>query len=153
WNERRQFLRDQINIRRSGDALEREINELRRYVRDEMDAIEQDRSRFDAPPEKTFEQKERLYYELLSLLNESIERRLIDITADMESMGPRGSGHVLQDIQYASYFINEFNRMVGTLEVGNMHGWINYRQFADRGMRPTFNIIQNAGERLKGAQE
>jgi hypothetical protein len=78
---------------------------------------------------------------------------LIEITADMEGMGPRGSGHVLQDIQYATYFIDEFNQMVKTLEIGNLHGWINYQQFADRGMRPTFNMIQKAGDRLRGAQE
>src|SRR5262245_3909869 len=153
WNERRQFLKDKFNIERNAHALERDLDELESYVSREMAAISQNRSRFNAAPDAVAEQRERLYYELLSLLNESIEKKLIEITADMEAMGPRGSGHVLQDIQHATYFIEEFNRMVETLEVGNLHGWINYRQFADRGMRPTFNIIKNAGERLKGAQE
>jgi hypothetical protein len=153
WNERRQLLKKKFNIKRSGDALELNLQELEDYVDHEI--LEIDKARVE-PDNATIirdDQKERLYYELLSLLNESIEKKLIEITADMEGMGPKGSGHVLQDIQHAVYYIDEFSRMVDSLEIGNLHGWLNYKQFADRGMRPTFNMIQKAGDRLKGAQE
>jgi hypothetical protein len=152
WNERRQFLKNRLDIKPSGYPLERDLQALENYVDTKIAAIAQDNSDNDVP-NASEEKKEQLYYELLSMLNESIEKRLIEITADMEGMGPRGSGHVWQDIQHATYFIEEFNRMVETLEIGNLHGWINYKQFADRGMRPTFNIIQKAGDRLQGAQE
>jgi hypothetical protein len=154
WNERRKLLKNRFGIKRSSDtALELDLDELGKYVDAEISKIDQDETRFEGVQDAAYERKEGLYYELLSVLNENIEKKLIEITADMEGMGPRGSGHVLQDIQHATYYIDEFNRMVKTLEIGNLHGWINYQQFADRGMRPTFNMIQRAGDRLSGAQE
>jgi hypothetical protein len=68
-------------------------------------------------------------------------------------MGPGGSGHLAYSIDEATYYIGEFDRMVPTLEIGNVAGWINYAQFADRGMRPTFNMIKNTGQRLVAAQD
>lgn len=103
------------------------------------------------PPEYIVE--EERFYDKLSQLNAEYETQLIDIAASLERMGPGGSGHLAQSIDEASYYIGEFDRMVPTLEIGNIAGWINYAQFADRGMRPTFNMIKNTGQRLVAAQE
>jgi hypothetical protein len=103
------------------------------------------------PPEYIIE--EERFYDKLSELNAEYETQLIDIAASLERMGPGGSGHLAQSIDEASYYIGEFDRMVPTLEIGNIAGWINYAQFADRGMRPTFNMIKNTGQRLVAAQD
>lgn len=102
---------------------------------------------------KKYIEEEERFYEALSKLNADYETQLIDIAASLEIMGPGGSGHLAQSIDEASYYIGEFDRMVETLEIGNIAGWINYAQFADRGMRPTFNMIRDTGQRLVAAQE
>jgi hypothetical protein len=103
------------------------------------------------PPEYIVE--EERFYDKLSQLNAEYETKLIDIAASLERMGPGGSGHLAQSIDESSYYIGEFDRMVSTLEIGNIAGWINYAQFADRGMRPTFNMIKTTGQRLVAAQD
>jgi hypothetical protein len=97
--------------------------------------------------------EEERFYDRLSALNAKYETQLIDIAASLETMGRGGSGHLAHSIDEASYYIGEFDRMVPTLEIGNIAGWINYAQFADRGMRPTFNMIKNTGQRLVAAQD
>jgi len=106
-----------------------------------------------APLPAEYIEKDEHFYDQLSKLNAVYETQLIDIAASLETMGPGGSGHLAQSIDEASYYIGEFDRMVPTLEIGNIAGWINYAQFADRGMRPTFNLIKNTGQRLVAAQE
>ena len=106
---------------------------------------------FPPTPAAVISAEER-FYNNLGDLNATYETRLIDITASLEKMGPGGSGHLAHSIDDASYYIGEFDRMVPSLEIGNIAGWINYAQFADRGMRPTFNMIKNAGIRLTTAQ-
>jgi hypothetical protein len=104
-----------------------------------------------APSEYIF--AEENFYDELSQLNAEYETQLIDIAASLEKTGPRGSGHLAYSIDEASYYIGEFDRMVRSLEIGNITGWINYAQFADRGMRPTFNMIKNTGRSLAAAQD
>ena len=96
-------------------------------------------------------ERDEAYYGALNHLNSDNETRLIQIAAEIEMMGPGGSGHLAHSIDRANYFIDEFDRMSLTLEVENIPGWTNYLQFADRGMRPTFNMIRTTGERLKAA--
>jgi hypothetical protein len=104
-------------------------------------------------PPPAVRQKEEDYFDELSKLNSENETLLIQIAAETEKMGPGGSGHLAYSIDRATFFIDEFDRMVPTLEIENIPGWINYSQFADRGMRPTFNMIQTTGRRLIAANE
>jgi hypothetical protein len=105
------------------------------------------------PPDASFTKAHDEIDGELSELNAKYETKLIRIAASLERMGTGGSGHIAHAIDEASYYIGEFDRMVPTLEIGNIAGWINYVQFADRGMRPTFNMIKNAGRRLAAAQD
>jgi hypothetical protein len=109
--------------------------------------------RGSVPPEPEYILAQEIFYNRLSELNANYESKLIDIAASLEGMGLGGSGHLAHSIDEASYYIGEFDRMVETLEIGNIAGWINYAQFADRGMRPTFNMIKNTGQRLTAAQD
>jgi len=76
------------------------------------------------------------------------ESRLLSLGAALDNIGQGGSGQLLYAITRSDYFINEFYRMAASLEVGNIDTWINYTQFVDRGLRPTFDFIKGAGERF-----
>jgi hypothetical protein len=117
--------------------------------------LPKDRKRGDVlePPPPAYIHAEEHFYDQLSELNAEYEKQLIDIAASLERIGPGGSGHLAHSIDEAAYFIGEFDRMVPSLEIGNIAGWVNYAQFADRGMRPTFSMIKNTGQRLAAAQE
>jgi hypothetical protein len=140
------------------DILERWATD-RKKIQEPWDKVRK-KFRGDRRPGEVFRRlppkyivEEEHFYDQLSALNAEYETQLIDIAASLETMGPGGSGHLAQSIDEASYYIGEFDRMMPTLEIGNISGWINYAQFADRGMRPTFNMIKNTGQRLVAAQD
>ena len=105
------------------------------------------------PGEIEYQQIRKEFYDELSALNERVELRLIRIGAELELMGPGGSGHLAYSIDRARYCISEFRRLVPSLEVENIAGWTNYSQFVDRGLQPTFNMIAATGSRLAAAQD
>lgn len=108
----------------------------------------------DGTPDEEERRKQREgYYNQLSDLNAAIETRLIHIGAELERMGPRGSGHLAHNIARSQFLINRFTAMVETLEIENLNGWINYKQFAQRGLGPTFELVSATGSRLVAAQE
>jgi len=93
------------------------------------------------------------YYSKLGDLNAQVETQLIHIGAELERMGPGGSGHLAHNIGRASFLIDRFRHMLETLEIENLNGWINYRQFSDRSLGPTFDMIKATGSRLNAAQD
>jgi len=97
--------------------------------------------------------KREEYFNKLSDLNARVETQLIHIGADLERMGPGGSGHLAHNIARAEFLIDRLYRMVETLEIGNLNGWINYRQFSQRSLGPTFDMITATGLRLSAAHE
>ena len=98
-------------------------------------------------------EKERDYFQELRVLSSTIEANLIGIAARMDRMGPSGAGQLAYKINQAENYINEYCRMTPTLEIGNVDGWMNYQQFADRNMLPAFDMIRRTGERLADTQE
>lgn len=93
------------------------------------------------------------YYGRLSDLNSRVETQLILIGAELERMGPGGSGHLENSIARSRFLIARFRKLLETLEIENVDGWINYRQFAQRSLGPTFDTIEATGNRLAAAQD
>lgn len=85
----------------------------------------------------------------LSAMIQHTEGRLINIGGKLDEIGEGGSGRMLYVIARANYFAAEFDRMYPTLAIRDVDGWINYKNFVDRGMRPAFEFIAATGERLK----
>ncbi len=84
----------------------------------------------------------------LSDLVKRVERRLVEIGSALDNIGNGGAGRILYVINRSKFHIDEFNRMWPTLEIGNIDGWVNYGQFVQRGVTPTFNVIRSTGDRL-----
>ena len=97
--------------------------------------------------------RERDYFHELRVLSSTIERQLIRIAAQLDCMGPSGAGQLGYKINHAEHYINEYRRMTPTLEIGNIHGWMNYQQFSDRNMQPSFEMIRRTGQRLSDTQD
>jgi hypothetical protein len=97
--------------------------------------------------------RERDYFHELRVLSSTIERQLIRIAAQLDCMGPSGAGQLAYKINHAEHYINEYRRMTPTLEIGNVHGWMNYQQFSDRNMQPSFEMIRRTGQRLADTQD
>jgi hypothetical protein len=76
------------------------------------------------------------------------EQKLIQLTSALDSIGRGGAGRILYVINRSNYYCNEFERLWPTLEIGDIEGWINYGQFVERGVKPTFNLIRHTGQRL-----
>lgn len=160
WSRRRSGLKEAFRPNESGDVFDADFDEFVAKAKSAYQIALRGRSTIfgQRDPYSKLEDAatsdvEHEFYEWLGKLNENIERKLIEINAELEVMGPKGSGHISYDIERAEFYAREFESMVDTLEIRNLHGWINYKQFADRGMRPTFNTIRATGARLRGAQE
>jgi hypothetical protein len=91
--------------------------------------------------------------EHLGNLIRTVEQDLIELSAALDNIGKGGAGRMLYLINRSVYFCDEFERLWPTLEIGNIDGWINYGQFVERGLKPTFNMIRNTGDRLVSLRE
>ncbi len=81
------------------------------------------------------------------------DARLISLGAALDRIGQGGSGRLLYIINRSRHFIAEFERMAATLEVGNIDTWVHYLQFVERGLKPTFDMIDKTATRLIGLRE
>ncbi|MCE9522134.1 MAG: hypothetical protein K8S25_06845 [Alphaproteobacteria bacterium] len=84
----------------------------------------------------------------LSDLIRETESRLIQLGADLDSIGQGGSGRLLYVINRAKRYVQEFQRLMSTMKISNIPTWTTYEQFVDRGLAPTFEAIGGTGERL-----
>ncbi|MCI4665079.1 MAG: hypothetical protein MRY74_10205 [Neomegalonema sp.] len=91
-------------------------------------------------------------YELNDAVTRS-ERKLIALAGQLDNVGEGGSGRMLYVIERAQSFVREFDRLYPTLEIGDIKGWVSYEQFVKRGLRPTFDLIHFAGQRLVALRE
>jgi hypothetical protein len=84
----------------------------------------------------------------LSDLVKLVERRLVELGGALDNIGNGGAGRILYVINRAKLHMDEFERMWPTLEIGNIDGWINYGQYAQRGVLPSFTFIRSTADRL-----
>lgn len=85
----------------------------------------------------------------LTELTSAVEMDLIAINAGLEELGKDAAGGLPYCMYRSKYYIQEFDRLVKLLNPGNINTWVSYDQFVDRGLRPTFDFIENTSERLK----
>lgn len=85
----------------------------------------------------------------LAEVTEQAEKRLIHIMATLDELGHASAGGLHYRIGRSSYYIEQFNSLVNTLAIGDIPTWIPYNSFADRGLRPIFDMIQRTGQRLQ----
>lgn len=78
---------------------------------------------------------------------------LISLGAALDGIGQGGSGRLYFVMNRSRYFIGEFTRMLDTLEIGNVDTWIHYGQFVERGLKPTFHLIETTMGRLTSLRE
>ncbi len=85
-------------------------------------------------------------------LNEHIkdtDRHAIRLAAALDGrIGARGAGRIHYAIRRSNLAIQEFDRLVDTLRVGNIEGWTSYPQFVTRGLKPSFDFIKTTGTSL-----
>jgi hypothetical protein len=86
--------------------------------------------------------------EKTSLLVKEVEQGLVEIGAALDNIGNGGAGRILYAINRAKHTIGEFEKIVGTMGVTNIDGWVNYGQFVERGVSPSFDLIRSTGDRL-----
>lgn len=91
--------------------------------------------------------------ELNQLIKET-EKDLIEIGAVLDQgIGQGGSGRLLYVINRSKLFIGEFERLLKTLNIGNIETWVTYSQFVERGLEPAYVAIDQIGTRLKSLRE
>ena len=86
--------------------------------------------------------------EKTSMLVKEVEQGLVEIGAALDNIGNGGAGRILYAINRAKYTIADFEKLVGSMGVTNIDGWINYTQFIERSVSPAFDMIRSTGDRL-----
>ncbi|NJM34259.1 MAG: hypothetical protein HC850_05570 [Rhodomicrobium sp.] len=69
-------------------------------------------------------EEERIY--ALNRLISQTDAKIIELGARLDKIGHGGSGRILYVINRSNYHSKEFERLVDTLEIINVEGWINY---------------------------
>lgn len=99
------------------------------------------------PSKRQEESRDQRTDELNDLIGQ-VEPLLISLTASLDKIGQGGAGRLLYLLNRSRTHIEEFERLAKMLEIGNIDTWINYQQFVDRGLKPTFAQIENTFEML-----
>ncbi len=91
--------------------------------------------------------------EELSNLIAATQKKLILLASEIDRPGNGGAGRFLYVLSRSRYYASEFGRMHESLETSSIDGWINYAQFVQRGLKPTFDLFDGTGERLVAFSE
>jgi hypothetical protein len=148
-----------IHIRLIGDQLDGILSEWSRQRRDidkdhPLPVVQEEEDDDDVPAGdyETQKIKDRRIRALNTLIHDT-EFKLIQLGADLDTIGQGGSGRLLYAINRAKHFIGEFQRLMTTLNITNVPTWTTYEQFVDRGLAPTFEAIQSTGDRLRSLRD
>jgi hypothetical protein len=118
-----------------------------RYEENEWAALIDDRMTSEL--QKRDDDAKKLRDRKLANVTEDAEKRLIQITAALDELGHASAGGLHYRIGRSSYYIDQFNALVKTLGIGDIPTWIAYNSFAERGLKPLFDMIQQTGTRLQ----
>lgn len=137
---------------KAADRRKRNRNPLRN---DADDAPEDylDENPFDDIRKARYRNLRNRYTARLNNLVLRTETDLIKLGAALDRIGKGGSGRLLYAINRARYYIEEFDRMSDSLDVGNVDTWVNYSEFVERGIQPVFDLIESTGSRLASLRE
>jgi hypothetical protein len=88
-------------------------------------------------------------YQNISDLTKEVEGELITIAAELDKIGFCAIGGLHYRISRSTYYIEEFDVLIDTLQLGNIHSWNSYNSFVRLGLQPAFDYIKEAGLRLR----
>ncbi|MEM7677553.1 MAG: hypothetical protein AAF449_16250, partial [Myxococcota bacterium] len=81
------------------------------------------------------------------------ERKAIELTAALDSIGEGGAGRILYLIRRANLAIADYRRLIDSLKEDDIEGWTSYRQFVSRGLESSFAFIEDTGARLNAIRQ
>jgi hypothetical protein len=79
-----------------------------------------------------------------------VEQDLIYLSAALDEVGGRAVHGVHFRINRSRFYIDEFESLLESLNIGNIDTWLAYDQFVRRGLKPAFDFIDGVGTRLLG---
>jgi hypothetical protein len=88
--------------------------------------------------------------ERLQRLATEVERDLIYLSAALDETGLRAIHGLHFRINRSRYYVEEFQSLLASLNIGNIDTWVAYDQFVTRGLKPAFDFIDGVGTRLLG---
>jgi hypothetical protein len=88
-------------------------------------------------------------YQNISDLTKEVEGELITIAAELDKIGFCAAGGLHYRISRSTYYVEEFDVLIDTLQLGNIHSWNSYNSFVRLGLQPAFDYIKEAGLRLR----
>jgi hypothetical protein len=88
--------------------------------------------------------------ERLQNLATDVEQDLIYLSAALDEVGGRAVHGVHFRINRSRFYIDEFESLLESLNIGNIDTWLAYDQFVRRGLKPAFDFIDGVGTRLLG---
>jgi hypothetical protein len=91
--------------------------------------------------------------DLLAGATDAAEKRLIEITASLDKLAQASDGGLHYRVRRSTYYIDQFHALVKILGVGDVPTWIAYNSFAERGLKPVFDLIRQTGERLQALRD
>ena len=91
--------------------------------------------------------------DLLAEATDNAEKRLIEITASLDKLAQASDGGLHYRVRRSAYYIDQFHALVKILGIGDIPTWIAYNSFAERGLKPVFDLIRQTGERLQALRD
>jgi Mg2+ and Co2+ transporter CorA len=89
----------------------------------------------------------------LAEATDNAEKRLIEITASLDKLAQASDGGLHYRVKRSAYYIDQFHALVKILNIGGIPTWIAYNSFAERGLKPVFDLIRQTGERLQALRD
>jgi hypothetical protein len=86
----------------------------------------------------------------LSKIADEIEKYLLYIHADLDTVSKRVPGGLLFRVSRANYYAQMIKINVKLLKIKNVETWVTYEQFLERSVLPTYEFIVRTGQRLEG---
>ena len=88
--------------------------------------------------------------EELQKLATRVEKDLIYLSAALDKIGAKTVHGLHFRINRSRFYIDEFESLLESLNIGNIDTWLAYDQFVRRGLKPAFDFIDAVGTRLLG---
>ncbi len=102
---------------------------------------------------KELNEARKLRDDLLAEATDNAEKRLIEITASLDKLSQASDGGLHYRVRRSAYYIDQFHALVKILGIGDVPTWIAYNSFAERGLKPVFDLIRQTGERLQALRD
>lgn len=89
----------------------------------------------------------------MSSLANNIEKELLSIHADLDSVSKRVPGGLVFRVTRSIFYADKIKTIVRLLKIENIETWVTYEQFLQRSVLPTYEFIGRTGKRLEALRE